>query len=62
MIELELARGEDGIVRLYFEDRLHGNDRVFILSDDGKAYEQDPGDETELEVSLVEALRAMVAD
>lgn len=61
MYELELGTWGDGTIRLYFEDSLHGNDRVFILDADGRAYEafHDGDDERREPVDLVSVLRLM---
>lgn len=54
-MEFELSQWGDGTIRLYFEDRIHGNDRVYILGEDGRVYRED-GDALTL-VDIVQELR-----
>lgn len=57
-MELELLTWGDGTIRLSFWDSLHGQDRIFILEADGRAYEADEAD-TRTSVDLVLELRKM---
>lgn len=68
MLELELHEYADGSLRLYFEDRLNGRDRMFILSETGEAWEESYEDDdmtdgdtpTRKPINLAEKLRAMI--
>ena len=53
---LELMVWGDGTIRLSWWDSLHGEDKVFVLDDDGNAYMQDD-DGSKVEIPLVLDLR-----
>lgn len=62
-MELELLiYGSDRTIRLCYEDRIEGKDRIFLLGEGGTAFEcgwNDDEQETFTPVNLVEVLRAM---
>ena len=55
---LELSSWGDGTIRLSFWDGDHGNDRIFILGEDGRAYVEDD-DDNRTPVDMIAELRAM---
>jgi hypothetical protein len=73
-MELELSDWGDGSVRLTFWDSMHGDDRVFVLLEDGtaaKAIQTEIAGEVEGEFDYIEhfepcnlvwALRALLAE
>lgn len=60
-MNLELTTWGDGTTRLAYWDTISGADRIFILGDDGQAYEEDD-DEQRRPVELVAVLRAMAKE
>jgi hypothetical protein len=59
-MQAELLIWGDGTIRLSFWDSLKGEDRIFILGDDGQAYvEEDDGSRSR--VDLVVELREMAS-
>lgn len=62
-MELELMQWGDETIRLSYEDRESGKDRVFILNADGTAHEatqNEDGTETLRKVDLIDELRLMI--
>lgn len=63
-MELELLQwGSDMTIRLSYEDRMHGADRVFLLAEGGLAFEATQNDddtETFTPINLVTTLREML--
>ena len=62
-MELELMQWGDETIRLSYEDRESGKDRVFVLNADGTAHEavqNEDGTETLRRVDLIDELRLMI--
>lgn len=57
-MELELLRWGDGTIRLTYWDSIDGKDRIFILTADGQAFEED-ADDVRHPVNLVTELHTM---
>lgn len=60
---MELGTWGDGTIRLAFWDRMHGDDRIFILNEDGttsqSSGDDEAGEEVVTSVDLVAKLREL---